>query len=142
MIQDPWIETDRHRGLAYYADKGNKSEAPAHTPPLTTHDPRKAYELVLERAGCFPRDILTREVVEDVKNRTGTWGRRRVDDLMDGLRAGVRPKDEDNDGIADEWENVHGLDSTDSLDYNTVMESGYTAIEEYLNQLAQKLLPQ
>jgi hypothetical protein len=79
--------------------------------------------------------------VEEVKNRTGSWGRRQIDDLMAGLKAGKRPVDEDNDGIADEWENANGLNSSDPVDYNKTMESGYTAIEEYLNQLAQNLLP-
>ena len=141
MIQDPWFEKGRHKGLAYYADRGTKEEKPAETPPLTIQDPREAYTLVLESAGCFPRDILTREVIEDVKAGTGAWGRRTVDDLMAGLRAGVKPLDSDNDGIADAWEKANGLDSGDSADYNTVMTSGYTAVEEYLNHLAQQLLP-
>ena len=142
MIQDPWLEKDRHKGLAYYASKGIREESPSPTPPVTTQDPREAYELVLKLAGCFPRDILTREVIKDVKVRTGTWGRRGVPDLMAGLRAGVKPADKDNDGMADRWENANGLDSSNGNDYKTLMPSGYTALEEYLNQLAAQLLPQ
>lgn len=140
MIQDPWAEQHKHFGLAYYGGKGNKAERPSPTPRITTHDPREAYELVLERAGCFPRDILTRQVIEDVKAGTGIWGRRDIPDLMAGLKVGTKPSDTDNDGMADEWEEANGLDSNDSRDHNTVMPSGYTAVEEYINAVAESLL--
>lgn len=140
MIQDPWAEKDKHPGLAYYAAKGDKAERPSPTPGITTHDPREAYELVLARAGCFPRDILTREVIEDVKAGTGSWGRRNIPDLMAGLIAATKPPDTDNDGMPDEWEKLNGLDAEDPFDYNKQRPSGYTAIEEYLNQLAHRLV--
>ncbi|MFC1544932.1 polysaccharide lyase family 1 protein [Gemmatimonadota bacterium] len=140
MIQDPWAEKDKHPGLAYYAAKGTKAEKPSPTPPIITHDPREAYELVLERAGCFPRDILTREVIEDVKAETGSWGRRYIPDLMAGLSVETKPADTDNDGIPDRWENDNSLDSANGEDYNTLMPSGYTAVEEYLNAVAEALI--
>ncbi len=139
MVQDPWAEKDRHPGLAYYAGRGSKREQPSETPPVVTHDPREAYQLVLEHAGCFPRDIITSSVVEEVKNGSGSWGRRRVPDLLAGLSVGQKPLDTDGDGMPDSWEISAGLDLNDSTDYNKRMQSGYPAIEEYLNQLARQL---
>ena len=54
--------------------------------------------------------------------------------------AGVPPEDLDHDGMADEWERANGLNPEDSSDFNRVMASGYTAIEQYCNMLAVKLL--
>ena len=42
----------------------------------------------------------------------------------------------DNDGIPDAWETAHGLDPRNPRDNAHVMPSRYTAIEEYLNELA------
>jgi hypothetical protein len=49
--------------------------------------------------------------------------------------------DADDDGMDDGWETDRGLDPTDPTDHSTVMASGYTAIEEYINGLAQDLVP-
>jgi hypothetical protein len=43
--------------------------------------------------------------------------------------------------MADAWERSHGLDPTDGSDHATLMPSGYTAIEAYINELADGLLP-
>jgi hypothetical protein len=43
--------------------------------------------------------------------------------------------------MADGWEVAHGLDPNDGTDHTTVMPSGYTAIEDYINGLAAGLLP-
>jgi MYXO-CTERM domain-containing protein len=53
---------------------------------------------------------------------------------MMGLTAGTAPADGDGDGMPDAWEGAHGLDPA-AADDKTVMPSGYTAIEEYVNEL-------
>ena len=58
---------------------------------------------------------------------------------MEGLKPAGAPRDSDNDGISDQWETTHGLDKTRN-DANRKMPSGYTAIEEYLNELAAKMI--
>jgi len=55
------------------------------------------------------------------------------------LAAAEPPADADNDGMPDEWEKAHGLDPR-SAGADRKMPSGYTAIEEYVNQLADKLV--
>jgi len=140
-VQDPWHEADRHPGLAYYADRyGNRAPEPAETPPVTTQSPQQAYELVLAKAGAFPRDFITVRCIEEVKTGTGTWGRRAIPDLMRGLTPTQPPEDSDSDGMPDDWEASHGLDPADGTDHRRIMTSGYTAIEEYCNERAEKFL--
>ena len=46
------------------------------------------------------------------------------------------PRDDDHDGMADDWELEHGLDPTNPDDRNSVPTAeGYTALEVYLNSL-------
>ena len=140
MIQDPWAEKDKLPGLQYYAKRGNKADREAGAPPVTTHSPLEAYELVLGRAGCLPRDVITSRAIQEVKSGTGTWGRRDVPDLMAGLTPATPPKDSDSDGMPDEWEKANGLNPNDGTDHSKLMKSGYTAIEEYCNELAENLI--
>jgi len=58
---------------------------------------------------------------------------------MCSRKPAAAPADADNDGMPDAWEKAHGLDPR-SADADRKMPSGYTAIEEYVNQLADKLI--
>ena len=108
--------------------------------PVTTEPATLAYETVLNKAGAWPRDVTTQKSVQDTRNRTGSWGANIPTNLLQGLTPGTPPPDSDNDGISDSWESAHGLDPTLATDCNTVMPSGYAAIEEYINELADDLL--
>jgi pectate lyase len=140
LIQDPWAEKDKLRGLELYAGYGVKAEEEFEVPAVTTHSPEEAYELVLTSAGCFPRDTVSRRTIEEVRSGTGSWGRHESGDLMTGLSYSRPAVDSDSDGMSDVWEKAQGLEPGDSSDYNTVLASGYTAIEEYCNMLAEKLI--
>lgn len=107
--------------------------------PVTTQSAQDAYELVLDHAGAFPRDSVTARDVRETRERTGMWGARMPADYMLGLTPGEAPVDSDDDGMPDVWEQDHGLDSADGSDHNEVMSSGYTAIEEYINEVADDL---
>ncbi len=107
--------------------------------PVKTHSPKQAYRLVLAQSGCFPRDAVTKRLINDIIIGTGSWGRKDQKNLMEGLKPRKAPRDSDNDGMPDQWETVHGLDKTRN-DANRKMPSGYTAIEEYLNELAGKMI--
>jgi hypothetical protein len=48
--------------------------------------------------------------------------------------------DSDDDGMPDDWEEENGCDMTNDTDHNKVMPSGYTAIEEYINERAWQLV--
>jgi pectate lyase len=108
--------------------------------PVSMQPPAEAFEAVLEQAGAFPRDDMTNETVDDVRNGTGGWEPDLPDDLIEGLTVVDPPTDDDRDGMADDWERDHGLDPTDGDDHATVMASGYTAIEEYVNELSDALV--
>ena len=124
---------------------GTVLHAPAAVAPVHTHSAQEAYKLVAEMAGCFPRDRVTRRTVEELMNGTGRWGRNGPSAptdawYLEGLRAGKAPQDSDGDGIPDEWEAAHGLNKADPRDYQKRMRSGCSAIEEYLNDRAQRLI--
>jgi len=52
----------------------------------------------------------------------------------------LRISDSDGDGMPDTWEAQNGLDSADGDDYNIIMSSGYSAIEVYINQVANQIV--
>jgi pectate lyase len=140
IVQDPWAEADKLEGLRYYAGKGRKATEEVATPKVTTHTPTEGYRLVLQQAGGLPRDAVTRRIVEDVQTGGGSWGRKPQDDLLEGLTVGTAPSDTDGDAMPDDWEAAHGLNGKDGSDHGKAMPSGYTAIEEYANELAAKLI--
>lgn len=109
----------------------------------------EAYQRVVARAGAsLVRDAIDRQVIEAVVHRTGS-----LIDSQDTFRnsagklAGIddvptitRPADFDTDadGMSDEFEQAHGLDTHDLSDRNGTKLSidGYTNLEVYLNELA------
>ncbi len=107
--------------------------------PISMQSPEDAYDAVLAGAGAFPRDAITTRTVQDVVDGTGEWGAHEPADLADGLSSGDQPADEDDDGMADDWEAANGLDPG-AADDDTVMESGYTAVEQYVNELSDELV--
>jgi pectate lyase len=108
--------------------------------PVTTQASTAAYDLVLKYAGAFPRDVVTRRSLAETRSATGTWGARYPDDFMAGLKPAAPPKDTDNDGMPDSWETEHHLDPENSSDAGRTLGSGYTAVEVYINELADRLV--
>lgn len=108
--------------------------------PIATQAPAEVYEAVLAGAGAWPRDVVTRWAVEETRTRTGSWGDRRPADWLEGLTPAAPPPDGDGDGMPDAWETAHGLDPADGTDHRALRPSGYTAIEEYLDDRAGELV--
>ncbi|MES9968418.1 MAG: endo alpha-1,4 polygalactosaminidase [Candidatus Thiodiazotropha sp.] len=144
-VDNPWLIPYAHSSFENIDWGWDSSVARAdrkHTftmPVATINNSLANYDRVLNGAGAFPRDQIDSENVQEVINGTGSWGARIPSDLMQGLSAAAPPTDSDNDGMPDVWENDHGL-SNALDDHNNVMPSGYTAIEEYINELADQLL--
>lgn len=148
VVDDPWTDKCHPTFADMNAPVSLRSPTAfdfANTVPgwiaVTTQPAAQAYELVLARAGAFPRDAVTTRIVDEVKSRTGSFGVQANDrpaDLMAGLSAKAAPKDTDNDGMPDEWETANGLNPAVD-DSASVRPSGYTAIEEYINGLADAL---
>jgi pectate lyase len=121
-------------------------------PGVKTEPAKEAYESVLAGAGCFPRDVVTLRTVDEVRKGTGEWKRREPKGgLMEGLEPGKPRADADGDGMPDEWERAHKLDPGDPADAAKTVPTGaskgdrhkgYTWIEFYVNELADRLIEQ
>jgi hypothetical protein len=102
-----------------------------------TQSAEAAYELVLSNAGASKvRDAADERVIAGVKDRTN----RRIDSQKEvggwpKLEAGSAIKDQDRDGMSDDWETQHGLNPKLPYDRNDVQPNGFTALENYLNSL-------
>lgn len=94
---------------------------------------------LLPYIGAYPQDIVARQSILELQQRNGSWRNYRPPNLMDGLTATIPPTDSDDDGMPNDWENSHGLNPQNANDHTTIMPSGYTAIEEYINGLATAL---
>jgi pectate lyase len=145
VVDDPWQSPPAHPTFSELLAPVSLRAPSAHVfsgngyVPVTRQPSSEVVTLVRERAGAFPRDVVTRGLIGDLDNRGGGWGAVVPADLMDGLTPTAPPTDADDDGIADDWESSHGLDPSDAGDHSAVMDSGYTAIEEYANSLADAL---
>ena len=109
--------------------------------PISTQNADDAYACVLARAGAWPRDAVSRWSAEETAARTGTWGNRRPANWLDGLTPGTPLPDNDGDGMPNAWELSRGLNPNSAADVHTLQPGGYPAIETYLNERADALIP-
>ncbi len=107
--------------------------------PVQTVSATAALDLVLATVGAsLPvRDAVDTRLVGHVRKRTGKL----IDsqDEVGGwpvLKSAPLPADSDHDGLPDAWETAHGLNPRDAKDASAIAKSGYSNIEEYLNELA------
>lgn len=133
-----------------FNNNGGELDQPAQVPPINLVDVQQVYELVLSKAGCFPRDRVTLRTIDEVKTKTGSWGRNAPLQPADewflvGLTPGEAPADIDRDGLPDAWEKSHRLDPHDASDSSKLVPAGasprdrhqgYSWIEFYINELA------
>ncbi len=145
-------EVDVWTGKAHGVSMGKstKAEKPWSAPAVTTHKAEEAYKLVLAQSGCLPRDAISKRTVTDVREGKGEWGRHDPKGgLMEGLKPGKALPDGDNDGMPDAWEKAHKLNPGNPSDASKIVpkgaskddhHAGYTYIEYYINELADKLI--
>ena len=103
----------------------------------------EAYQTVIAEggAGAAPRDKIDQRIINEVTKGTYTYGNNGIIDHpsdAEGFieyKSGTPVTDNDRDGMDDEWEKKVGLDPTNPDDRNTLTETGYTALEVYLNSL-------
>ncbi|HLA78763.1 MAG TPA: hypothetical protein VJU18_14380 [Vicinamibacteria bacterium] len=151
--------------LNYCCNDYPSQPSPPSTPPFyargTRHDfPPVNYlpslvlrEYALRNAGAWPRDPMDRRLMEPVRTGsfdpaprdTNPYGDAYLFDFPPGSPPPA-PTDSDNDGMPDAWELAHGLNPS-VPDHNGTELSipltgvpGYTNLECYLNQLADKLV--
>jgi pectate lyase len=144
VVDDPWSDAC-HPSFASLSAPASMRAASEHGfawPAIPTQPVAEARALVLARAGAWPRDVVDRRFVADFAAGTGTWGTTGSDrpaNLLEDLTPGSAPADGDGDGMPDAWESARGLDPAMN-DSARVMPSGYTAIEDYINELADGFL--
>lgn len=125
--------------------KGTILKEPAKVAPVKTNSAIESFRIVTKQAGCLPRDRVTKRTIKEILEGTGKWGRNAPSNPTDewfseGLDIDKAPLDSDDDGIPDYWESKNGLNKSDARDYNRIMNSGYSAIEEYINDRADMLI--
>lgn len=137
-----------------FNNNGGELPKPAAVPNIEMVDAQQVYDLVLTKAGCWPRDRVTKRTVEEVKTSAGSWGRNApmmpTDEwFLQGLIPMPAAVDSDGDGMPDAWETMHGLDPNNFLDATQIVPAGkstndrhrgYTSIEFYINELADNLV--
>ena len=148
----PLITANNWAGGVQNADlQAIRAYEPIPFAPVNTHEAEKAYELVLADAGAsLVRDTVDSRIVMEVRTGTATYGG------LTGAGTGIIDSqndvggwpelhtygeivDNDRDGMADDWETQHGLNSDDPEDRNgDIYGDGYTNLEYYLNQLIER----
>ncbi len=147
VVNNPWQTPYKHPSFAsmnlpssfYEPMEHDYTGQPGYV-PISMDPSQQLTSTLLPVVGAFPRDAVTARTVQDVSMRTGSWGKKAQSNLMQGLTPTAPPADLDDDGMADSWETSHGLDPADPNDHDTLMPSGYTAIEDYINELADALI--
>ncbi|MEQ1677138.1 MAG: pectate lyase, partial [Chitinophagaceae bacterium] len=121
---------------------------PVDAVPLPPQSAKDAYEVVLISAGAsYRRDTLDERIINDVKNRTGTFidvqggyphgtAYEQTVNAWPTLKSIATPVDIDKDGIPDVWEKRYDLDPGDAADATQLkLHTFYTNIEVYINRL-------
>ncbi|HEX7596650.1 MAG TPA: hypothetical protein VF518_00455 [Polyangia bacterium] len=118
-------------------------------------DPASAARVAMSWAGTMPRDPLDALIINQVMtlgkgntglgaNTVGPGDALYTSQAETGLpnngygaiAGGTRPKDTDNDGMSDDWENATGSNPS-SDDAMTKAADGYALVERYINWLAE-----
>lgn len=91
----------------------------------------KAYTLVLERAGAFPRDDVDGRIIGEVVSRTGSV--KDAPGAMPAIADDVPYTDVDEDGMADAWESQNGLNPALFDAWSRRDEKGFYALDRFLD---------
>lgn len=148
-IRDSWMLISNQTGFSIEQQKSTRPLQTAEYQCCLTkaESAKKAYRHVLERAGTIHRDAVERRIVEDVRSGQPKYQGQSaqkpgiIDSPADAdgwpqYADALPATDNDHDGMADEWERVHGLNPDNPEDRNEVIsKEGYTALEVYLNSL-------
>ncbi len=162
MAGFPEISANNWAGGIDFAEDGEATEAtlrvnePYVVAPVITHTAEEAFEHVLRHAGpSLARDAVDARIIDEIRNGTaqfgasyGGGGKGIIDSQTDvggwpELKSTKPPMDTDHDGMPDDWEAAHGLNPQDAADgAQDTDRDGYTALEDYLNALAETTFPQ
>lgn len=161
----PEVTSDNTKGIhgEYAKDKRIFAEKPFVVDAPPYESAQKAYNKILKYAGAVlpSRDRIDERITEDVRSGSAQYEWKKYkeeykinDSIITGiidsqseaggwpeLKSKEAPADSDNDGMPDQWEKKMNLNPTDPSDGNKTAETGYTYLEEYLNELAKDSYP-
>ena len=136
VTADNWLGID--------GDEYKKLSKPWDAMPIKQESPLDALSSVLAHAGCSlpKRDSIDRRIIEEVRTGKATHGNNGIITTpadvggWPQLKSKPAPKDADEDGMPDAWEESHGLDPNNASDGAMDPDGdGYTNVEEYINGL-------
>ncbi len=99
---------------------------------ITPASAQQSYETVLGGAGAFPRDPLDRQVVDDVRSRSGTLAR--APGTIPPVALVRAAPDTDRDGMPDEWEKANGSSPEFSDPWEDADGDNVANLDEWLEQ--------
>lgn len=159
MYDNPDKTNDNWSGL--YGPAEHYADGEFEVAPVTLTGAEVAYMQVLNNAGATKpvRDEIDARIINEVLNGNASFGGitgstsgiiDRDDDLKpagadaswtawdiyEKVLDSQAPADTDEDGIPDDWEDSAGLDKNNPDDGKLILESGYSNLEVYLNELA------
>ena len=117
-------------------------------PSITYHPSDQLADYMLQQAGAFPRDPMDQRIMGAVEQQQFSalgYDQPIANDAFmlnfDPNTPPTPPLDSDGDGMPDEWESQHGLDPlVQDHNGNELSSVGYTNLEVYLNELADRLI--
>jgi autotransporter-associated beta strand protein len=107
-------------------------------PDIRTDSAQVAYAKIVAGVGAsLVRDSVDQRLIAEL---TTGGGKVITDPLLETpgfgtITGGVAPTDTDQDGMPDTWETARGLNPANAADRNNVGATGYTRVEEYINDL-------
>lgn len=112
---------------------------PFDTPPVVRTPSSQLEAVIIEKAGASRprRDPADERIVLGVRQRKG----RMIDSQKEvggwpEYHTRQAPTDSDGDGMPDNWERARGLNPRVASDGTALSRTGYTNLEDYLNELA------
>jgi pectate lyase len=110
--------------------------------PKSFEKPEEALKTVIAEAGAsLYRDAVDIRLIDCVKS-LGKSGKIIKSEVEVGGQPNILSvkglKDSDGDGIPDSWEIAHKLNPANPADGNTITANGYSNLEIYINELAEK----
>lgn len=119
-------------------------ETPYDYPKLAnTMTAEEAYRHIVREAGAsLTRDAVDRKLVSEDLASLGKIGHNIQQDVEFGGIGELKPMtplaDADKDGMPDDWEKANNLNPADATDAKKLDKSGYSMIEIYVNELANR----
>jgi hypothetical protein len=150
MNEDNWVLGVQGSGVDNQAKSKSLLKKPVEFVPVKTDKAEIAFIKVIKTAGAsLFRDPVDLRVIEELKTGKESMGasyhggKKGIIDSQNDvggwpeLKSAPARQDSDNDGMPDDWENLHKLDPQNANSNNYSLDKNYTDIEVYINSLVE-----